>query len=84
MTEAMIDDDDQDRLEQCDELFNRECIYYDVDDLKGVTVPGGNEYRVVHHNIQSLPSKFDDLKIFLDCMNSNGKKQTLFYYVKLF
>jgi hypothetical protein len=70
----VIDDDEQDRLEQCGELFNRECIYYDVDDLKGVTVPGGDEYRVVHHNIQSLPSKFDDLKIFLDCMNSNGKK----------
>ena len=55
------------------ERFNRECIYYGVDDLKGATVPGGDECRVVHHNIKSLPSKFDDLKIFLDCLNSNGK-----------
>ena len=46
MTEAVIDDDtddddddddddDQDRLEQCHERFNRECIYDDVDDLNG-------------------------------------------------
>ena len=74
MPETVIDDDDQDKLEQCAELFNRECIYYDIDDLNGVTVPGGDECRVVHHNIQSLPSKFDDLKIFVDCLHTNGKK----------
>ena len=74
MTENVIDDDDdRDRLEQYGEPFNRECIYYDVDNLKGAAVPGGDEYRVLHHNIQSLPSKFDDLKILLDYVNSNGK-----------
>ena len=47
MTEAVIDDDDdQDRLAQCGELFNIECIYYDVDDLKDVTVPGRGECSV--------------------------------------
>ena len=28
----------------------------------------------MHHNIQSLPSKFDDLKILLDSMSENDKK----------
>jgi len=42
MTDPVIeDDDDHDRLVQCGEHFNRECRYYDVDDLKGATVPGG-------------------------------------------
>ena len=41
MIEAVIDNDDQDRLEQCGEQFNRECIYYGVDDFKDVAVPGG-------------------------------------------
>ena len=37
-------------------------------------IPGEDEYRVVHHNIQSSPSKFDYQKILLDCLNSNGEK----------
>ena len=78
MTQAVIDDANEDRLEHCGEHFNRECIYYVVDDLKGAAVPGGDEYRLLHHNIQSLPSKFDDLKVLLDCMNSNGKKTRLY------
>jgi len=62
-------------FEQCGELINIECTYFDVDNLKCVTVSGGGEYKEVYHSIQSLLSKFDDLKIFLDCVNSNGKKQ---------
>ena len=74
MTETIFDDEDQDILAKCGELFHKECSYYDVDDLKDITVPGGSEYRVMHHNIQSLPSKFDDLKILLDSMSENDKK----------
>ena len=74
MTETIFDDEDQDILAKCGELFHKECSYYDVDDLKDITVPGGSEYRVMHHNIQSLPSKFDDLKILLDSMSENYKK----------
>ena len=71
-------------LAKCGELFHKECSYYDVDDLKDITVPGGSEYRVMHHNIQSLPSKFDDLKILLDSMSENDKKPDFTSSVKLF
>ena len=74
MTETIFDDEDDDILTQCGKLFHTECCYYDVDDLKNITVPGGSEYRVMHLNIQSLSSKFDDLKILLECMNENNKK----------
>ena len=67
------DDDDQDRLEQCSERFNKECIHYDVDDLEGAAIPEWGQYKVVHHNIQSLSNKFDDLKLLFGWMNSNGK-----------
>ena len=55
-------------------LLNVENFFMYVDDLKDITVPGGSEYRVMYHNIQSLPSKFDDLKILLDSMSENDKK----------
>ena len=84
MTETIFDDEDQDILAQCGELFHKECSYYDVDDLKDITVPGGSEYRVMHHNIQSLPSKFDDLKILLDFMSENDKKTDFFLLCKTF
>jgi len=44
MTQTLINNDDHhDRLVQCGEPFNRECVYYDVYDLKDVAVPGGDE-----------------------------------------
>ena len=57
MTEGVIEDE-QDRLEQYGEPFNRECRYHDVDDLKGAAISGGDEFRVLHNTIQCLPSEF--------------------------
>jgi exonuclease III len=70
-------DDDWDDSEQNEErqyIFDRECNYYELEDLEHVSVREKNEYRVMHLNIQSLPSKFDNLKIMLYRMQDIGKR----------
>ena len=66
-------DDDCDETEQRLNLFNGDCNYYELKDLENVSIRGMYEYRVVHLNIQSLPSKFDNLKIMLQRFESIGK-----------
>ena len=61
------------------DLNNVVSILIDNDNinLKGAAVPWWDEYRITYHNIKRLPSKFDDMKILLDCRNSIGAKNRL-------
>ena len=43
-------------------LLNIESLYHNIDQLKFTTHP---EYTSIHLNIQSLPAKFDTLKLML-------------------
>jgi len=66
-------DNETDILNARDDLFNKECNYYDIDDFAGVSMVD-NEYRLMHLNVQGLHSKFDNLKLMLHRMDESGKK----------
>ncbi len=46
--------------------------YYEVDDVNMLTVDKEFQLKVIHLNIQSLPSKFDHLKLLLHKMDNCG------------
>ena len=66
-------DGDCDEAEQRLNLFNGDCNYYELEDIEDVSIRGMHEYRVVQLNIQSLPSKFDNLKNMLQRIEIIGK-----------
>jgi len=69
---------------KCAKLFAKDCNYYDLEEVKHVSVPGPKELRIMHINIQSLPSKFDNLKILVDELDQLGKHLDLILICETF
>ena len=71
----MLKDSEYDeRLEEQQRLFNKECDYYDIEDLEHISISGKREYSVMHINSQGIHSKFDHLKMMLHRIETYGEK----------
>jgi len=77
MVDMLKDNEYDERLEEQQRLFNKECDYYDIEDLEHVSISGKHEYSVIHINIQGIPSKFDNLKMMLHRIEMYG--ENIFY-----
>ncbi len=52
-------------------LMNNSCIYYEIEELHSL-IKQEFKFNAMHLNIQSLPSKFDQLRIFISRLEDIG------------
>jgi hypothetical protein len=67
------DDDDDDNYNDSLMKLHRNCEYYDIDEMARFVVSRrGYHYIAIHVNIQSLPSKYDQLRSLVSNMRDIG------------
>ena len=53
--------------------LNVDCLYYDIDDMVKLAIPGHkHRYTAIHLNIHSLPSKYDQLRLIIANLEDVG------------